>query len=124
MTLRWSLYVALAFCAMFFVGGPLLINVLTDLPDVREVTLTYLPWMVISPIVSVWSFLYDGVFVGATRAKEMRNSMVISALVVFLPAWYVLQPLGNHGLWLAFTVFMAARGVTMHYLYRTRVLPA
>lgn len=122
LTLRWSLIIALAFCGLFFVGGPYLINTLTNLPEVRETTLNYLPWLVVSPLISVWSFLYDGVFVGATRAREMRDIMVISALLVFLPAWYALQFMGNHGLWLAFMLFMASRGIGMHVFYRTRVL--
>jgi MATE family multidrug resistance protein len=122
LTLRWSLTVALAFCAIFALLGPILINVLTDLPQIRETTVRYLPWLVASPLVSVWSFLYDGVFVGATRAREMRDIMVISALLVFLPAWFALQSLGNHGLWLAFMLFMASRGIGMHYYYRRRIL--
>src|SRR5690606_32698930 len=90
-TLRWSLYVALFFCLLFLVGGPLFVNLLTDLPGIRETSMRYLPWMIASPLVSVWSFLYDGVFVGATRAREMRNIMVISTFVVFIPAFYTLQ---------------------------------
>ena len=124
LTLRWSLYVALVFCLLFAVGGGPLIRLLTDLEEVREVAFRYLPWMIVSPLVSVWSFLYDGVFVGATRAREMRDIMVGAALVVFLPSWYLLQPLGNHGLWLAFILFMAARGIGMHVYYRRRVVPA
>ena len=122
-TLRWSLIIAVGFCALFYLGGPLLIRTLTDLPDVREATLTYLPWLVLSPLVSVLPFLYDGVFVGATRATEMRNIMLLSTVVIFLPSWYALQFLGNHGLWLAFILFMASRSVGMHYYYRKRVLP-
>ena len=122
-TLRWSLLIAVGFCAAFYFGGPLLIRILTDLPEVRETTLTYLPWLVISPLVSVLPFLYDGVFVGATRAREMRDIMVISTVVVFLPAWYMLQFLGNHGLWLAFIIFMASRSIGMHFYYRRRLLP-
>ncbi len=80
--------------------------------------------MIASPLISVWSFLYDGVFVGATRAREMRDIMLISTFVVFLPAWFLLQDLGNHGLWLAFMIFLGARGVGMHIVYRRRVLPA
>jgi MATE family multidrug resistance protein len=99
-------------------------RVLTDLPAVRETTLRYLPWMIVSPLVSVWSFLYDGVYVGATRAREMRNIMVFSAFAVFIPAWFVLQPLGNDGLWLAFLLFLASRGIGMHIWYRRSVLPA
>jgi len=124
LTLRWSLIVALAFCGFFFLFGPLLIDLLTSLPDVREAALRYLPWMILSPVVSVWPFLYDGVFVGATRAREMRDSMVVSTIVVFLPSWYLLQPLGNHGLWLAFSIFMASRGITMHLYFKRRVLPS
>jgi MATE family multidrug resistance protein len=122
-TLRWSLYVACGFCILFLAGGPLLIELLTDLPEVRQTTLRYLPWIIASPLVSVWPFLYDGVFVGATRAREMRDIMVFSAFAVFIPSWYVLRFLGNDGLWLAFLPFMASRGAGMHYYYRKRVLP-
>ncbi|MFT5500585.1 MAG: MATE family multidrug resistance protein [Woeseiaceae bacterium] len=121
-TLRWSLYVAAVSCGIFFVGGPTIIRLLTDLPEVVNAALIYLPWVVALPIVAVWAYLYDGVFVGATRAREMRNIMVISALLVFLPAWYVLRPFGNHGLWLALTIFLASRGIGMHYYYRRHVL--
>lgn len=123
LTLRWSLYVAVGFSLLFFAAGPLFINVLTDLPAVRETTLRYLPWLILSPLVSVWSFLYDGVFVGATRAREMRDIMLVSTFAVFIPAaWLGLQFLGNHGLWLAFMLFMASRGIGMHYYYRARVV--
>ena len=47
--------------------------------------------------------------------------MLISSFLVFVPAWYVLRPLENHGLWLALTLFLASRGIGMHYYYRTRV---
>lgn len=124
LVLKWSLIFAIAFCLLYILIGPALIRVLTDLPDVRGVALQFLPWLVISPLVSVWSFLYDGVYVGATRAREMRDIMVLSAFVVFIPAWYLLQGWGNHGLWLAFTLFMASRGVGMHVWYRQKVLPA
>ena len=120
--LKWSLIFAVAFSVFYFAAGPLLINVVTDLPDVRETTMRYLPWMIVSPLVSVWSFLYDGVYVGATRAREMRNIMVFSAIFVFLPAWYLLQALGNDGLWLAFMLFLASRGIGMHFGYRKTVL--
>jgi MATE family multidrug resistance protein len=123
LTLRWSLAFAAAFTTAYFVAGPWMINVLTDLPDVRATADKYLPWMVVSPLVSVWCFLYDGVYVGATRARSMRNIMLICTFAVFLPAWYLLQPLGNHGLWLAFTIFMASRGIGMHLGYRRSVLP-
>ncbi|MGI9247550.1 MAG: MATE family efflux transporter [Woeseiaceae bacterium] len=123
LTLKWSFIFALGFTVAYIVAGPLIIRVLTDLPDVREAASRYLPWMIASPLVSVWCFLYDGVYVGATRAKAMRDIMIASTVVIFLPAWYFLQPLGNDGLWLAFLLFMAARGVGMHIGYQKTVLP-
>lgn len=122
--LRWSLYFAVGFSIAYAIGGPYLVVILTDLPDVRDAAIRYLPWMIVSPLVSVWSFLYDGVYVGATRAREMRNIMLFSAFAVFLPAWYLLQVFGNHGLWLAFMLFLASRGIGMHIGYRRKVLAA
>ncbi|MGI9235952.1 MAG: MATE family efflux transporter [Woeseiaceae bacterium] len=123
LTLKWSLIFSAGFTVVYLLAGPLIIGILTDLPEVRETAIRYLPWMIASPLVSVWCFLYDGVYVGATRAKEMRNYMIVSTVFVFLPAWYVLRPLGNDGLWLAFLIFMASRGIGMHIGYRKRVLP-
>lgn len=122
LTLRWSLYVALFSCGFFYVAGPAIIRLLTDLPDVVAAANTYLPWVVALPMVAVWAYLYDGVFVGATRSREMRDIMLISAFFVFVPAWLILRPLGNHGLWLALTVFLASRSIGMHYYYRRRVM--
>ena len=117
-SLIWSLIVAAIFSLGFLVFGRGIVNLLTTLAEVRETTYQYLPWVMVSPLLSVWSFLYDGVFVGGTRAREMRNTMLFSMLVIYLPAFYLLQPLGNHGLWLAFMLFMCARGISMHYLYK------
>jgi MATE family multidrug resistance protein len=100
------------------VAGPLIVRILTDLPDVRATAMVYLPWLIASPLISVWCFLYDGVYVGMTRAREMRNIMVVSTFCVFLPLWFVSQPLGNHGLWFALMGFMASRGIGMHLGYR------
>ena len=92
LALKWSLIFAVAFFLFYVLIGPTLIRVLTDLPDVRSTAMQFLPWLVISPLVSVWSFLYDGVYVGATRSKEMRDLMLISTFAVFLPAWFYRAP--------------------------------
>jgi MATE family multidrug resistance protein len=124
LSLEWSLYLALGFCAAYWLAGAHIVRLLTDLPEVRDTALEFLPWLVVSPLVSVWSFLYDGVYIGATRTREMRDIMLVSAAAVFLPAWYLLQGFANHGLWLAFTLFMASRGIGMHLGYRRRLLPS
>ena len=120
LTLRWSLIFAAGFTLLYVVAGPLIVRILTDLPDVRETAMTYLPWLVVSPLISVWCFLYDGVYVGMTRAREMRNIMLVSTFFVFLPTWFVTQSFGNHGLWFALLVFLGSRGIGMHLGYRKR----
>lgn len=109
----WSLIVAVAYALFYAIAGKLMINLLTDIPEIRVEAYQYLPWMILSPLIAVWCFMLDGVFIGATRAKEMRNSMLISTTLIFLPAWYLLQDYANHGLWLAFLIFFVARGLTL-----------
>lgn len=119
LALKWSLAFGLAFTVFYWLAGEPLINLLTDITPVREIALVYLPWMIILPLISVWCFLLDGIFIGATRGPEMRNAMLICTFVFFLPIWYVFQFMGNHGLWLAFTIFIAVRGVVLGvYYYR------
>ena len=113
----WAALVALVYTALYGLAGGWLVGLITDLPDVRAAVGHYFFWIVLSPLISVWSFQLDGIFIGATRARQMRNAMLLAfavyliALPVLLPAW------GNHGLWLAFMLFMAARAVTLAAYY-------
>ena len=114
----WAAGLALLIGALYLLlGKSLLWLFTTEVPEVRAAAALYMPWIVVSPLVSVWGFMLDGVFVGATRSAQMRNAMVLS-LVCFLVACWLLIPLWqNHGLWAAFTIFMAARGVTLGLYY-------
>lgn len=109
----WSVIVAMGFTGIYGLLGAKLIGLLTDIAAIESTAIRFLPWAVLLPLISLWSFLFDGVFIGATWTAAMRNTMLFSTFACFLPAWYLFQPLGNHGLWLAFTVFMAARGLSM-----------
>ncbi|RWU26329.1 MATE family efflux transporter [Pseudomonas alkylphenolica] len=108
----WSLLASAGFAVLFLFGGHLFINLQTDIASVRDTAYQYLPYLALLPLVAVWSYLLDGLFIGATRAREMRNGMLIS-VVVALPIAFAATGLGNHGLWLAFLLFMALRGVTL-----------
>ncbi len=108
-----ALATAAAFAAVFALFGTAIIDALTGVAEVRAAARAVLPWMIVAPLVSVWSYQLDGIFIGATRSAEMRNAMIAS-LVVFVAAVTALKPvMGNHGLWLAFLVFMAARTATL-----------
>ena len=109
----WGLAGALFAGVVLLGAGPWLIALFTTLPEVRLSAETYLWWMVASPLISVWSFLLDGVFIGATRTAAMRNAMLASLALFLLANWLLLTPLGNHGLWLSLMLFMAARAVTL-----------
>jgi len=117
LTLKWSLFFGMGFTLFYWLGGKGMIYLLTDIDSVREVALVYLPWMIALPLLSVWCFLLDGIFIGATRGSEMRNAMLICTFVFFLPLWYSFQHLGNHGLWLAFSIFIVVRGVVLGIYY-------
>jgi MATE family multidrug resistance protein len=93
--------------------GRELVGLFTNLEPVRVLAVRYLPWMIAMPSIAVSGYLLDGVFIGATRARDLRNSMLIAivgflALAVLLERWF-----GNHGLWCAFLCFMVLRGVTL-----------
>ncbi|MFW2404186.1 MAG: MATE family efflux transporter, partial [Gammaproteobacteria bacterium] len=120
-SLQWSLLFAGGFCLTYVVAGNIIVDALSDIEPLRDAARAYLPWLIVSPLISVWSFLYDGVFVGATRSREMMIVMVGSLLLVFLPTWFGFSQWGNHALWLAFTLFMAARGVGMHAWFKRLV---
>jgi len=114
--LRWSVWGAALLTLLFVFGGGRLITLLTGLEQVRATAWQYLPWLWLLPFASVWGFLLDGVFIGATRTREMQNTMLASALGVFLPVWWLTTGLGNHGLWLALISLMLARAATMGWL--------
>lgn len=115
--LLWSLIVALLFSVVYWLGGQHLIHIMTSIREVQMAAMNYLAWLIASPLISVWCFLLDGIFIGAVRGREMRNAMLFSTFLVFLPTWYLLSGLGNHGLWLAFMIFFAARGLSLGWYY-------
>ena len=114
---QWALFVAGGFALVYLLAGQSIIALLTSIPDVQVTAARFLPWIVISPLVSVWSFQLDGIFIGATRGAEMRNGMIASLVIFIVAEQFLTEAMGNHGLWLAFTLFMAARGITLAMFY-------
>lgn len=111
----WSLIVSIGFALLFLLGGHLFIDLQTDIQSVRAAAYPFLPYLALLPLVAVWSYLLDGLFIGATRAQEMRNAMLLSVVLACPLAWMA-SGFGNHGLWLAFLGFMGLRAVTLGWL--------
>jgi MATE family multidrug resistance protein len=115
----WSFIASLFFCLVFGVMGSQMIDWMTDIPSVNQLAKDYLIYVIGIPMIAVWSYWLDGVAIGITRVKEMRNSMLIAVFGIFIPALFSVQFAGNHGLWLAFYAFLLARALGLgYYLWR------
>lgn len=115
--LVWSLGFAVLITLLFAFGGGLLIRLITDIEAVRTAAAIYLPYAVAAPLIGALPFAFDGIYVGATRTREMRNGMIGAVLAFGLAAWLLIPPLGNHGLWLSYHTFMVARAVWLGSVY-------
>ena len=117
----WSAVVGLINMLIYAVAGQHIIALMTSIPEVRAVAAKDLWWPVLMPLVSVWAYTYDGVYLAATRTRIMRNT-VVASFVIFLLLLHGLMPvLGNAGLWLAVAGFLAGRGILLH-VFLPRVL--
>ena len=98
-------------------------KLLTTQTEVIKSAQPFLVWVILVPFASFASFIWDGVYIGATASKAMRNTLLISAFAVFAPVYYFLNPVwGNHALWLAMLMFMLARGVVQTLFYKRAIL--
>jgi MATE family multidrug resistance protein len=109
---------ALLLGAGFWLVAPWLVDLLTAIEPVRDAALAYRPVVTLLPLIAVWAFLFDGIFIGATRTAELRNAMVAAILVYGLAAASLVPTFGNPGLWAAMLVFLAARGLFLALVYR------
>lgn len=113
----WAAAVSVAVSAIFILGGGAIIDAMAANPEVRETARLYLPWAIAAPVAGVACFQLDGIFIGATRTRDMRNMMILS-LAVFLAAWAALTPaFGNHGLWASMIVFFIVRALSLGAYY-------
>ncbi len=116
LTLGWSAAFGIASTLLFLLFGTQLIAAITTSADVREVAGQYMLLAALAPVCGVFAYCYDGIFIGASWVRDMRNLMLI-ALATYFAVWLALTPWGNTGLWLAFLTFLAARGVLQALRY-------
>ncbi|WP_419740025.1 MATE family efflux transporter [Ruegeria sp.] len=117
MASQWGVGGAVLLSAVFFLAGPALIDLMSTSPEVREAGRTFLFWAALAPIIGVASWMFDGIYIGATWTRDMRNAM-LQSVAIYVVALFVLVPaFGNHGLWAALMVLNLARGVTMGWRY-------
>ena len=113
----WGLVSVILLAAVFAIAGGAIIDLMTTAPEVRAAARSYLPYMVLAPLAGCAAWMFDGIFIGATRTRDMRNMMLISALVYAAAAMMLVPSFGNHGLWIAILISFIARGITLGWKY-------
>jgi MATE family multidrug resistance protein len=116
----WCAATAICMSLFFLLFHNALFAVMTNIAPLRELLMQYTPWLILLPLVAAPSYLLDGVFIGSAETHDMMISMLFSVFIIYIPIWYLTQHLGNHGLWLAFSVFNGARGATLYIAYRRK----
>lgn len=112
----WGMGLGLILSVTYFFFDQQILWLYTDKKEIIALASTFYVWTVIAPISNSICYIWDGIFIGATATKPMRNSMLISLLIFFLPVYYLtVDYFGNHSLWLAMILFMTARGVTLSF---------
>ncbi len=114
----WGAWLALGFTCIYFIGGDMIISLLTDDEPVIDAAREFLPWAVGIPLCGTAAFIYDGVFVGLTLTRRMLVSLLVGMAVFFVLYFTLRGSMGNHGLWLAFLGYLAMRGIALHMLMK------
>jgi multidrug resistance protein, MATE family len=113
---RWGMGLGAAFSLLYLLGGEAMLRLFTDQEEVLTVARSYVGWMILLPISGAYAYLWDGIYFGATATQPMRNAMLLVTTLVFLPLALAAPYWGNHALWAALTLFMLARGISLHLL--------
>lgn len=115
----WSLGFAVIILAVFWLAGPAIVRLITSIDSVQSVAFAFMPYLIVSPLLGVWAYLFDGVFSGATQTAELRNGTAVACLVFMVAAFTLPSFMGNHGLWVAVLIWKTFRGAWFWWRYRT-----
>ena len=116
-SIQISFYTALIISLLYLIFSKQIINIITDIEIVRFISYKYILWIVIIPPVASFCYQFDGIFIGATQTKEIRNAMMISVVSFVITSIYLTEYFGNHGLWLSLLLFMIFRSLTLNYFF-------
>ena len=121
--LLWGFSISIPFTILYALFPSTFVRIISDNPNILSEVKPYYIYMILIPIITFAAFIWDGVYIGATASKAIRNTMIIATIFVFIPAWYFLVPqFENHGLWIAFLCFMIARSVAMTFMAKRNII--
>lgn len=114
----WALTSATGITVLLIFGRPLILPLFTDIPSVLEQAQKVYWWLCALPLLAVWSYQLDGVFIGAGKSRQMRDTMFVATVLIFFPAWWLTQSWGNHGVWFSLFLWISARSVGLLIYFR------
>jgi len=114
----WAMATAVLITAILALGGRWILPLFTGIPEVLDIAHRYYPWLCALPLIAVWSYQLDGVFIGAGKSRQMRDTMFIATVMVFLPCWWFTRQFDNTGIWFSLFLWFSARSIgLMVYFY-------
>lgn len=121
--LVWGFSISIPFTILYALFPATFVKIISTNPNILLEIKPYYIYMIVIPIITFAAFIWDGIYIGATASKAIRNTMIISSVFVFLPSWYFLTPrFENHGLWIAFLCFMITRSIVMTFMAKKNII--
>ncbi len=111
LSFAWGMGLAVGYSLAYGFFGHMLLRVFTNQADILQAAMPFVIWVALFPLLSTPCYVWDGIFIGLTASKAMRNSMILAFLIYLLAYWLLQDNYGNHGLWAALLVFMIGRGL-------------
>ena len=116
-SIQLSFFTALIISALYLFFFKDIINIITDIEILRFISYKHFIWIIIIPPAASFCYQLDGIFIGASQTKEMRNAMIVSVIIFIGISIYLTQYLGNHGLWFSLLLFMILRALTLQFYF-------
>ena len=112
-----SFFTSIIISLFFLIFYKQIISIITDIDILRFISYQHFIWIIIIPPVASFCYQLDGIFIGASQTKEMRNAMIISVASFLVISIYLTKQFGNHGLWFSLLLFMALRSITLNFFF-------
>ena len=117
-SIQLSFFTALIISIIYLIFFKEIINVITDIEILRFISYKHFIWIIIIPPLASFCYQLDGIFIGASQTKEMRNAMILSVIIFIGISIYLTRYFGNHGLWFSLLLFMILRSLTLQFYFK------
>ena len=116
-SIQISFFTAIFISILYLIFFKQIINIITDVEILRFISYKHFIWIIIIPPIASFCYQLDGIFIGASQTKEIRNAMIFSVFWFICISMYLTKQFGNHGLWFSLLLFMVLRSLTLKYFF-------